>query len=149
MRGAVFVYGRVFGTKLARILDVLENATRQAGNSANRCPSGHLVIPATCRPPVCPQGAADHVDSELPLPAHKLLVRTCGHDTARQSGRSALRRRLSGVPDVCRPWQSEVGLAARGVPSCVQVPSHLLPRRADVVFPVRSRRSTRRVLGCS
>ncbi|WP_268256096.1 hypothetical protein [Streptomyces mirabilis] len=38
MLGAVLVYDRVFDTRLAGILDALDNATRRAGNSANRCP---------------------------------------------------------------------------------------------------------------
>jgi len=56
---------------------------------------------------------------------------------------------LEPVPDLDGPKRSEVGLAARNVPFCAEVQGHLLPRRADVVFPVRSRSSTRRVLGCS
>jgi hypothetical protein len=75
--------------------------------------------------------------------------RTASPLRARRSVTSALLWRMSGVPDLYWPERSAVGLAARSVLSCVEVQGHLLPRRADVVFPVRSRRSTRRVLGCS
>jgi hypothetical protein len=150
MPAAVLGYDRVFDTKFAGILDVLDKATRRAGNAANRWPRrtpGERRADRSGRP-------ADH--SRPGPPVGQSRQPTMSTQNSRRPPRSWLSPAFTSGTPRCglsrarRPSRRTASPPrARRVPFRAEAQGHLLPRRADVVFPVRSRSSTRRVLGCS